>query len=123
MCIRDRCRIPVAPTARRSGPSPARAGLGPLGRRLLLAFVLVAVSSVLVLTGAALIGVGRGFEVATQVDHEQAAASAAAAAGEAYRQAAGWDGADLSRTSAVAEAAGARLFLSLIHISEPTRPY
>jgi len=58
--------------------SAARAGLGPLGRRLLLAFVLVAVSSVLVLTGAALIGVGRGFEVAAQVDHEQAAASAAA---------------------------------------------
>src|SRR5665811_246338 len=111
MCIRDRCRIPVAPTARRSGPSPARAGLGPLGRRLLLAFVLVAVSSVLVLTVAALIGVGRGFEVAAQVDHEQAAASASTAAGDAYRQAAGWDGADLSRTSAVAEAAGARLFV------------
>jgi two-component system sensor histidine kinase BaeS len=91
--------------------SAARAGLGPLGRRLLLAFVLVAVSSVLVLTGAALIGVGRGFEVAAQVDHEQAAASAAAAAGDAYRQAAGWDGADLSRASAVAEAAGARLFV------------
>ena len=91
--------------------SAARAGLGPLGRRLLLAFVLVAVSSVLVLTGAALIGVGRGFEVATQVDHEQAAAGAAAAAGDAYQQAAGWDGADLSRTSAVAEAAGARLFV------------
>jgi len=86
-------------------------GLGALGRRLLLAFVLVAVSSVLVLTVAALIGVGRGFEVAAQVDREQAAASAVAAAGEAYRQAGGWDGADLSRTGAVAEAAGARLFV------------
>lgn len=86
-------------------------GSGALGRRLLLAFVLVAVSSVLVLTGAALIGVGRGFEVAAQVDHEQAAAGAAAAAAEAYKKAAGWDGADLSRTSAIAEAAGARLFV------------
>ncbi|NMM24687.1 MAG: HAMP domain-containing histidine kinase [Phycicoccus sp.] len=86
-------------------------GLGALGRRLLLAFVLVAVSSVLVLTVAALIGVGRGFEVAAQVDHEQAAVGAAAAAGEAYTKAAGWDGVDLSRTSAVAEAAGARLFV------------
>ena len=38
-----------------------RAGLGPLGRRLLFAFVLVAVSSVLVLTVAALIGVGYGW--------------------------------------------------------------
>ena len=88
-----------------------RVGLGPLGRRLLFAFVLVAVSSVLVLTVAALIGVGQGFQVATQVNHEKAAASAAAAAGGAYRKASGWGGADLSRTSAVAEAAGAKLFV------------
>jgi two-component system, OmpR family, sensor histidine kinase BaeS len=88
-----------------------RVGLGPLGRRLLFAFVLVAVSSVLVLTVAALIGVGQGFQVATQVNHEKAAASAAAAAGDAYRKASGWDVADLSRTSAIAEAAGAKLFV------------
>jgi len=88
-----------------------RVGLGPLGRRLLFAFVLVAVSSVLVLTVAALIGVGQGFQVAAQVDHERAAASAAAAAGDAYRKASGWDGADLSRTSTVAEVAGAKLFI------------
>jgi len=88
-----------------------RVGLGPLGRRLLFAFVLVAVTSVLVLTVAALIGVGRGFQVATQADHERAAAGAATAAGEAFQKAAGWAGADLSRTSAVAEAAGARLFV------------
>jgi len=91
--------------------STLRVGLGPLGRRLLFAFVLVAVSSVLVLTVAALIGVGQGFQVATQVNQEKAAASAAAAAGDAYRKASGWDGADLSRTSAVAEAAGAKLFV------------
>jgi two-component system, OmpR family, sensor histidine kinase BaeS len=78
---------------------------------MLFAFVLVAVSSVLVLTVAALIGVGRGFQVATQVDHERAAASAATAAGRAYQKASGWDGADLTRTSAIAEAAGARLFV------------
>ena len=88
-----------------------RLGLGPLGRRLLFAFVLVAVSSVVVLTVAALIGVGQGFEVATQVSHEKAAANAAAAAGDAYRTASGWDGADLGRTSAVAAAAGAKLFV------------
>jgi two-component system sensor histidine kinase BaeS len=91
--------------------SAVRSGLGPLGRRLLLAFVLVAVSSVLVLTAAALIGVGRGFDAAQQSDREQAAAGAATAAADAYRRASGWDGADLSRTSAVAEAAGARLFV------------
>jgi two-component system sensor histidine kinase BaeS len=77
----------------------------------LLAFVLVAVSSVLLLSVAALIGVGRGFEVAAQADHEQAAAGAATAAGDAYQKASGWAGADLSRTSAIAEAAGARLFV------------
>ena len=89
----------------------AHVGLGPLGRRLLFAFVLVAVSSVLVLTVAALIGVGQGFQVAAQVNHDQAASRAAVAAGDAYQKAAGWDGADLSRTSAIAEAAGAKLFV------------
>jgi len=88
-----------------------RVGLGPLGRRLLFAFVLVAVSSVLVLTVAALIGVGQGFQVATRATQEKAAASAAAAAGEAHRKASGWDDADLSSTSAIAQAAGARLFV------------
>ena len=88
-----------------------RLGLGPLGRRLLFAFVLVAASSVLVLTVAALIGVGRGFQVATDVNHENAAASAAVAAGDAYQKASGWDGADLSRTSDIAAAAGAKLFV------------
>ncbi len=91
--------------------SLSRAGLGPLGRRLLFAFVLVAVSSVLVLTVAALIGVGRGFQVAEQTDRERVAAGAATAAADAYRSASGWDGADQSRTSAVADAAGARLFV------------
>lgn len=82
-----------------------------MGRRLLLAFVLVAVSSVLVLTAAALIGVGRGFQVAEEAGRERAATAAAAAAGDAYQKASGWVGADHSRTSALAEAAGARLFV------------
>ena len=88
-----------------------RAGLGPLGRRLLFAFLLVAVTSVLVLTVAALVGVGRGFQVATEVNQEKAAASSAAAAGDAYTKASGWHGADLRRASDVAAAAGARLFV------------
>lgn len=86
-----------------------RFGLGPLGRRLLLAFILVAGSSVLVLTGAALIGVESGVQVAQQADRERIAESAAAAAADAYRQAGGWEQADLSRTTAIAEAASARL--------------
>ncbi|HSP53698.1 MAG TPA: HAMP domain-containing sensor histidine kinase [Cryobacterium sp.] len=84
-------------------------GLGALGRRLLLAFVLVAVSSVLVLSGAALIGVDRGVQVAQQDDQEQIAATAATAAADAYRQAGGWDQADLSQVIAIGDAASARL--------------
>ncbi len=89
--------------------SVARSGLGPLGRRMLLAFVLVAVSSVAMLTVAALVGAGRGIEVSQKADRQQATLAAATAAAGAYRQAGGWAGADLSRAGAIAEAAGARL--------------
>ena len=89
--------------------TPVGLGLGPLGRRLLIAFVLVAVSSVLVLTGAAVIGVDRGVQVAQQADREQIATAAAAAAADAYRRDGGWDRADLSRAIAIADAASARL--------------
>lgn len=84
-------------------------GLGQLGKRLLLAFVLVAISSVLVLAGAALIGVDRGVHAAQQADREQLALAAAAAAADAYQQAGGWDGAELSRSLALGNAASARL--------------
>lgn len=84
-------------------------GLGQLGKRLLLAFVLVAVSSVLVLVAAALIGVDRGVHAAQQADREQLALAAAAAAADAYQQAGGWDGAELSRSLAIGDAASARL--------------
>lgn len=91
--------------------SSTTSGLGPLGRRLLLAFVLVAVSSVAVLTVAALIGVGRGVQVAQQADREQVAATAASAAADAYSQAGGWSGADLTPVQAIAQGAGARAFV------------
>ncbi|AOT03034.1 sensor histidine kinase [Arthrobacter sp. U41] len=84
-------------------------GLGQLGKRLLLAFVLVAVSSVLVLVGAALIGVDRGVHAAQLAEREQLAVAAAAAAADAYRQAGGWEGAELSRSLAIGDAASARL--------------
>jgi len=82
---------------------------GPLGRRLLAAFVLVALSSVAVLTAAALVGTARGLESAHRGERQQAAVRVAAAAGDAYAQARGWSGADLSAASAIADAAGARL--------------
>jgi two-component system sensor histidine kinase BaeS len=84
-------------------------GLGPLGRRLLAAFVAVALSSVVVLTLAALIGTDQGLITAQRAEREQAAARAAELAGEAYAAAGGWAGADLAPAQAVADAAGAQL--------------
>ncbi|HET8642097.1 MAG TPA: HAMP domain-containing protein, partial [Pseudonocardiaceae bacterium] len=83
----------------------------PLGRRLLAAFVLVALSSVAVLTVAALIGTDRGLASAHRSEREQAASRVAAAAGTAYATARGWPGADLSAASAIADASGARLLV------------
>ncbi|GAA2638709.1 HAMP domain-containing sensor histidine kinase [Paractinoplanes durhamensis] len=81
----------------------------PLGRRLLAAFLFVALSSVAVLTTAALVGTAQGLTSAQQNDRREAAARAAEAVATAYQQADGWAGADLNAASAIAGAAGARL--------------
>ena len=74
-----------------------------------MAFVLVSLASVAVLTVAALIGTSRGLD-ASEVQQRQAAADAAAVAtADAVRAAGGWAGADLSAASAIARAAGAEL--------------
>jgi two-component system sensor histidine kinase BaeS len=91
------------------GATPAALGLGSLGKRLLLAFVLVAVSSVLVLTVAALIGVDRGVQVTQNADRQQVAAAVAEAAAVAYREAGGWADADLTRAISLGDAASARV--------------
>ncbi|QMV24996.1 HAMP domain-containing protein [Streptomyces sp. SCUT-3] len=83
--------------------------MSPLGWRLFAAFVLVALSSVAVLTAAALVGTGRGLSETRQADRQQAAERAAEAAAVAYSRADGWTGADLGPARAVADAAGARL--------------
>ncbi|RSM68048.1 sensor histidine kinase [Actinoplanes sp. ATCC 53533] len=83
----------------------------PLGRRLLAAFLFVALSSVAVLTAAALVGTAQGLTSAQQSDRRQAAARTAEAAAVAYERAGGWAGADLSAASATAGAAGARLIV------------
>ena len=83
-----------------------RYGLGPLGRRLLAAFILVALSSVIVLTLAALIGTARGLTAGEDVQREAVATAAASAAGDAYRASGGWAGADLTRALDIAAAAG-----------------
>jgi two-component system sensor histidine kinase BaeS len=86
-------------------------GLGSLGTRLLLAFVVVAVSSILVLTGAALIGVDRGVQAGQQSDRQQVAEAAADAAADSFRVAGGWAGADFTRVVSIGAAALARLVL------------
>jgi two-component system sensor histidine kinase BaeS len=81
----------------------------PLGRRLLAAFVLVAFSSVLVLSVAALVGTNQGLANAQRGERQQAADRTAVAVATAYEHAHGWAGADLSAAGAIADAAGARL--------------
>jgi two-component system sensor histidine kinase BaeS len=85
--------------------------MGPLGRRLLLAFVLVALSSVVVLTVAALVGTARGLAAAEDADRAAASSATAAAAANAFARAGGWQGADLAQADAVAADAGARLIV------------
>jgi two-component system sensor histidine kinase BaeS len=82
---------------------------GPLGRRLLAAFVLVALSSVAVLTAAALVATDRGLASAQRVEQQRVTGRVAAEAARAYTAAGGWAGADLSAAQAVADSAGARL--------------
>lgn len=86
-------------------------GLGALGTRLLLAFALVAVSSILVLTGAALIGVDRGVQAGQQSDRQQVADTVAAATADAYQEAGGWAGADLTQAMGIGDAASAQLVI------------
>jgi two-component system sensor histidine kinase BaeS len=90
-------------------------GLGPLGRRLLVAFVAVALASVAVLTVAALIGTGQGLTAARQDQRDRAAVQTAEAAGRAYAEAGGWQGADLGPAQALAEGARAGLVVRDSH--------
>ncbi len=85
--------------------------LGPLGRRLLAAFLVVALVSVGLVAVASLIGSSHGI-TATRAEQRAAAASTTAeAAAQAYAAAGGWQDADLSRAGAIASAAGARLVI------------
>lgn len=82
---------------------------GSLSRRLLAAFVLVALSSVAVLTAAALVGTDQGLQAVRQEDRQRVADRVAQAAARAFTEAGGWAGADLGPARAVAEGAGAHL--------------
>jgi two-component system, OmpR family, sensor histidine kinase BaeS len=82
---------------------------GPLALRLLAAFLLVALSSVLTLTVAALIGTAQGLTSARERDRAQVATRVAKAAAVAFGQSGGWSGANLGEASAIASAASAWL--------------
>ena len=83
--------------------------MGSLGTRLFFAFALVAVSSVLVLVGATLVGVDRGVQAGQLAEQQRVANVTAATAAQAYESAEGWAGADLTRAVAIGDAASARL--------------
>ncbi|WP_329264429.1 HAMP domain-containing histidine kinase [Streptomyces sp. NBC_01478] len=86
-----------------------RLGLGPLGGRLFAAFAVVALSSVALLTAAALVGTDRGISTAQQADRQRVAERTAAAAAAAYHRAGGWSAADLGPTRTIAAGADAVL--------------
>lgn len=81
--------------------------LGPLGRRFLGAFIVVALISVLTVTVAALIGSQRG--IAASSSRQLIAERVADYAGMAYQQAGGWSSADLGPASSFAQSQGARI--------------
>lgn len=68
---------------------------------MLLAFVLVALSSVVVLTAGALWGTARGLTATEHESRQQVADAAATAAAAAYRAGGGWADADLSAVDSI----------------------
>ncbi|MFD5256388.1 sensor histidine kinase [Streptomyces bobili] len=101
-------REPPSPSP--GGAAPATrppGGLGPLGRRLFVAFAVVALASVALLTAAALLGTDRGLSSAHQTDRQSTASRVAGAAADAHRAAGGWTAADLSTAFSLAAGAGA----------------
>ena len=84
-------------------------GMGRLGHRLLLAFVLVALASVLMVAVAALIGSERGITASSDETRQQTAAEIAAAVATAFVEAGSWSSVDLAPAVSAAEAQGARL--------------
>lgn len=88
-----------------SGPT----ALGPLGRRLLASFVLVALAAVGLVAAAGLVGSSIGLSRTSDATRTAAAARVAAVAADGYRAAGSWDGADLTPAVTAAVAAGGRL--------------
>lgn len=84
------------------------ATLGPLGRRLFAAFVLVAMSSIVVLSAAALVGTSQGLHAQDQAKRQATTDAIARMLGSAYDKAGTWSGMDLSGAGNLADASGVR---------------
>lgn len=90
-------------------PDQVQRRLGPVGRRLLAAFLSMSLVSLVVLVVLSTWGVGGGLDALQVQEHERAASAAGDEVAEAYRSADGWDGIDLTQARATAHAAGGRL--------------
>lgn len=80
-----------------------------LGRRLLAGFLAVSLAAITLITVAAAVGAGRGFDVMQQQSRQDAAHEVADLVATAYVKADGWTGIDLTQARQSAGFAGARL--------------
>jgi two-component system sensor histidine kinase BaeS len=85
--------------------------LGPIGRRVLATFLVVALSSVLVLILATIIGFDISRSAATREERQRLASDAATRAGIAYAKAGTWQAVALPEAEADTQAAGAHLIV------------
>ena len=81
--------------------------LGPLGIRLALAFLAVAVGALAALSGLVLVAAGRDVSHLVREHQEDTLADVAAAAARAYTEVGGWASAELDLVTALAEEGGA----------------
>jgi two-component system sensor histidine kinase BaeS len=84
---------------------------GPLGWRLLAAFVVAALSSVAVMAVGAVLAADRGLAAAEQATRQHTAEQVAAAVAAAYAEAGGWSAAAWDEAGTLAEGGGARLLV------------
>lgn len=96
-------------TSRFDAVPQLRSRLGPLGRNLLVAFVLVALGAVVVVAAAAFVGSARGIDVSDLAHREELAAAVADELGTAYAHAGSWSRAELSDAARLASSGGATL--------------
>jgi two-component system sensor histidine kinase BaeS len=93
----------------------AQRALGPLGRRLLAAFVLVALAAVALVAAAGLVGSSLGLSRSADAARSEVTGRVAAAVADAYAPVRDWGHVDLTSAMTAAAAAGARLVVLDVH--------